>query len=82
MPVQNDTFELRSAPGARPRYHLGGSVVHNGDVIEIELETGWRAVRVEGMPEQLLGFGLVPACVGGVDLAVLLPRAGRYRWPR
>jgi hypothetical protein len=67
--------------GGSLRYQLAGYPVHNGDVVEILLATGWHPVRLEGMPEAILGYGLVLLTACGQSLPVVLPKSARFRWP-
>jgi len=43
-------------------------------------EGGWLRLRLEGMPRELLGYGL-PALAGGYELIVKVPRSAGFRWP-
>jgi hypothetical protein len=61
------------------RYYLDGRPVHNGDQVEVQLEDGqWRQVRLEGLPAEILGHGLLPTLAGGYELVA--PKA-LLRWP-
>jgi hypothetical protein len=72
---------LQSGPGGR-RFFLAGQPVHNGDVVELALADGsWLALRLEGMPGQILRYGDLPQLAGGGDLALVLPRCALFRWP-
>jgi hypothetical protein len=64
------------------RYHLDGRPVHNGDRVEVQLEDGqWRQVRLEGLPAEILGYGLLPALAGGYELVAKVPLKALFRWP-
>lgn len=74
------SLELRSDAGGA-RYFLAGRPVHNGDEVEVALQEGGRLLlRLEGMPRELLGYGL-PALAGGYELVVKVPRSAGFRWP-
>ncbi len=74
-------LERRSDSGG-DRYFLAGRPVYNGDEVEVALqEGGWLLLRLEGMPRELLGYGL-PALAGGYELIVKVPRSANFRWPQ
>jgi hypothetical protein len=74
-------LELRGEGRGR-RYYLDGRAVHNGDQVEIQLEDGqWRQVRLEGLPAEILGYGLLPALAGGYELVAKVPLKALFRWP-
>jgi hypothetical protein len=63
------------------RYFLDGRPIHNGETIEVALqEGGWLALRLEGMPREIWGYGL-PILAGGYQLVVKVPPAALFRWP-
>lgn len=79
MTTDGEQLEARAEAGGR--YFLAGRPVHNGDVVEVALKGGgWLALRLEGMPRELLGFGL-PALDGGHEMVVKVPSCARFRWP-
>jgi hypothetical protein len=72
---------LQTGPGGR-RFSLAGQPVHNGDVVELALAEGsWMALRLEGMPDQILGYGDLPPLAGGGVLMVVVPACALFRWP-
>lgn len=57
-------------------------VAHNGDQVEVQLEDGqWRQVRLQGLPAEILGYGLLPALAGGYELVAKVPLKALFRWP-
>jgi hypothetical protein len=80
MTTSGNPLELRVSTGGQ-RYYLDGRPVHNGDIVELLLEDGkWLPLRLEGMPRELLGYGL-PRLAGGYEFIVKVPSFASFRWP-
>jgi hypothetical protein len=72
-------LELVKAPKTAPCYHLDGHSVHNGDRVDLHISgVEWLAVRLEGMPDQVLAY--LPIA-GGLEIVASLPVGADLRWP-
>jgi hypothetical protein len=74
-------LELRD-DGRGGRYYLDGRPIHNGDQLEIQFADGqWHELRIEVLPAEILGYGLLPTLAGGYELVAKVPSKALLRWP-